>query len=100
MNMNQNKIQQHPEKTPKVNPLIGFFWGILIVLLLNGLIFPNIAQRQIKDTDYSTFINKVDNRLVKEVAIKNGQIFFTTEEDGRINTYQTGAMMVSTDGKV
>lgn len=69
---------------------MGFLWGILIVLLLNGLIFPNVAQRQIKDTDYGTFINKVDSGKVKEVAIKSGQIFFTAEENGQTRAYKTG----------
>ena len=88
--MNQNKNQQQPNP-PKVNPLMGFFWGILIVLLLNGLIFPNIAQKQIKDTDYVTFIEKVDSGIVKDVAIKSGQIFFTTQEHGDTYAYKTGA---------
>lgn len=88
--MKQNKTQQSSTNIPK-NPFMGFFWGILIVLLLNGLIFPNIAQRQIKDADYGTFINKVDSGLVKEVAIKSGYIYFTAEEGGKTNTYQTGA---------
>ena len=76
--------------SPKGNPYMGFLWGILIVLLLNGLIFPNVAQRQIKDTDYGTFINKVDSGKVKEVAIKSGQIFFTAEENGQTRAYKTG----------
>ena len=76
--------------TPKVNPYIGFLWVILIVLLLNGLIFPNIAREQIRDTDYVSFIEKVDSGKVKEVAIKNGQIYFTAEENGKTHTYQTG----------
>ena len=74
-----------------MNPFMGFFWGILIVLLLNGLIFPNIAQRQIKDTDYGTFIEKVDSGVVKEVAIKSGQILFTAEENNKTQAYRTGA---------
>ena len=80
-----------PNNVPKSNPLMGFFWGILIVLLLNGLIFPNIAKEQIKNTDYGTFIEKVDSGVVKEVAIKNSQIYFTVEEEGKTNAYQTGA---------
>ena len=87
--MTPNKTKQ--PSTPKMNPFMGFFWGILIVLLLNGLIFPNIAQRQIKDTDYGAFIEKVDSGLVREVAIKSGQILFTADENGKTQTYRTGA---------
>ena len=78
-------------ESPRVNPYMGFLWGIVIVLLLNGLIFPNIAKQQIKDTDYVAFIEKVDSGKVKEVAIKNGKIYFTAEENGKTNVYQTGA---------
>lgn len=69
---------------------MAFLWGILIVLVLNGLIFPKIAQQQIIATDYSSFIGKVDSGLVKDVAIKNARIYFTTEENGKTLAYQTG----------
>ena len=88
MNAKNNRTKND---SPKVNPYMGFLGGILIVLLLNGLIFPNIAKEQIKNTDYVTFIEKVDSGKVKEVAVKNGQIFFTAEENGKTNAYQTGA---------
>ena len=77
--------------TTKGNPFAGIFWVILTVLLLNWLIFPNIAKERIKDTDYVTFINKVDSGKVKDVAIKSGQIYFTTEEGGKTYAYETGA---------
>lgn len=77
--------------TTKGNPFAGIFWVILTVLLLNWLIFPNIAKEQIRDTDYVTFINKLDSGKVKDVAIKSGQIYFTTEEGGKTYAYETGA---------
>ena len=77
--------------TTKGNPFAGIFWVVLTVLLLNWLIFPNIAKERIKDTDYVTFINKVDSGKVKDVAIKDGQIYFITEEGGKTYAYETGA---------
>lgn len=72
---------------------MGFLWGILIVLVLNGLIFPMITERKIIETDYGTFIGKVESRAVKEVMIKDGQIYFNAdEENGKTATYQTGAI--------
>ena len=47
--MKQNSQNQH---TPKGNPFMGFLWGILIVLFLNWLIFPNLTNRKITATDY------------------------------------------------
>ena len=50
-----------------------------------------ILGAQLADTDYGTFIGKVDSGLVKEVIIKNGQIYFTAEgSDRKTRTYRTG----------
>lgn len=70
---------------------MGFLWGILIVLFLNWLIFPNLTNRKINVTGYGTFIGKMEEGKIKEVMIKNNQIYFTVAEDGdRTQTYQTG----------
>ena len=61
---------------------MGFLWGILIVLLLNGLVFPSFNGRRIVETDYGTFIGKVDSGSVKQIMIKNGEIYFTAESGG------------------
>lgn len=75
----------------KINPYYGFLWGFLIVLFLNGLIFPKFGRGRIVNTDYGRFISLVDSGLVKDVMIKSGQIYFTTENAKReIFTYQTG----------
>lgn len=75
----------------KINPYYGFLWGFLIVLFLNGLIFPKFGRGRIVNTDYGRFISLVDSGLVKDVMIKSGQIYFTTENAKReIITYQTG----------
>lgn len=72
---------------------MGVLWGLLIVLLLNWLIFPMFNSQQIITTDYGMFIEKVNEGKVKEVAIKNGQIYFSVAgENGSTQTYQTGAV--------
>lgn len=82
-------VQNQPVK--KVNPYMGFLGVILIVLILNGLVFPKLTGQQIISTDYGTFIEKVDSGIVKEVMIKSNQIFFTAQENGgKTKTFQTG----------
>ena len=84
---------QNPQNqtTPKSNPFIGILWGFLIVLFLNGLIFPSLTDHHIIETDYGTFISKVDSGLVQNVVIKNGQIYFSTiGKNNQTETYQTG----------
>lgn len=82
-------VQNQPVK--KGNPYMGFLGVILIVLILNGLVFPKLTGQQIISTDYGTFIEKVDSGTVKEVMIKSNQIFFTAQENGgKTKTFQTG----------
>lgn len=79
------------QSVKKGNPYMGFLGVILIVLILNGLVFPKLTGQQIISTDYGTFIEKVDSGIVKEVMIKSNQIFFTAQENGgKTKTFQTG----------
>lgn len=86
-------MKQNNQNVKKANPYYGFLLGMLIILLLNGLIFPKFGRGQIHSTDYGTFINLVDSGKVKEVMIKSGQIYFTAiGKDAEETTYQTGAI--------
>lgn len=79
------------QQTKRGNSYVGFLWVILIVLLLNGLIFPKLSKQKIISTDYGSFIEKVDSGRVKDVMIKSSQIFFTAvDKNGETNTFQTG----------
>ncbi len=76
---------------PRSNPYAGLLWVVLIVLFLNGLIFPNFSGRRIIETDYGTFIGKVDSGLVERVMIEDGLIYFSAKgEDDKTQTFQTG----------
>lgn len=84
------KDKKQSQNASKGNPYVGFLWVILIVLLLNGLIFPNIAKRQIIATDYGSFIEMVNEGKVKDVNIESNRIYFTVEDDGNTIVYYTG----------
>ena len=72
---------------------MGALLVMLIVLFLNGFIFPLFSPNRITPTDYGAFIERVDSGQVKEVMIKNGQIYFTALTDGgKKATYRTGAI--------
>ena len=83
--------KQQNQRPKKGNTWTDFLWVILIVLFLNGLIFPMFTKEQIIPTDYGAFIEKVDSGMVKEVIIKGNQIYFTTAGQGdKTVVYQTG----------
>lgn len=84
--------QQNTEK-PKQNPYTGLLWGLVLVLLLNGLIFPNILRQQIIDTDYGTFLSMVTEGKVKKVKVEENRIYFSAiDKDNAENAYQTGTI--------
>lgn len=84
-------MKKERQNARKTNPYYGFLLGILIVLFLNGLVFPRFGKGRIVTTDYGNFIALVDSGRVKEVMIKSNQIFFTAQDgNGEIRTYQTG----------
>lgn len=89
--MESTKQDLSKQPTKRGNPYMGFLWGILIVLFLNGLVFPSLMDRKIYKTDYGNFIEKVNSGQVREVMIENKQIYFTADNDkGEQTTYQTG----------
>lgn len=87
--MDKKKEYQNSKKTEQ-NPYIGILIGLLLVLLLNGLLFPNIGSNRVIATDYISFIEKVDEGKVKDVVIKDNEIFFTVDDNGKIVAYKTG----------
>lgn len=81
------------EQKMKTNPWSGFFFGIIIVLLLNALVFPRLLQKQIIETDYGTFVKMIEKGQVKKVNIEKNMIYFSAlHEDDTEKIYQTGVI--------
>ena len=79
-------------RKPK-KPLI-FYYGVvlLILLLFNFLAMPWLAQRQVQQVDYGTFIEMADNQELGRVEVQqqDNQILFTNKDNTAI--YKTGMM--------
>ncbi|MCD8012714.1 MAG: ATP-dependent zinc metalloprotease FtsH [Lachnospiraceae bacterium] len=77
-------------KSPK-KPLIFYYVVVLIVLfLLNSLLVPYLASRQIQEVDYGTFMQMTEDGEIGEVEISDNEILFTDKDGTRI--YKTGVM--------
>ncbi len=73
-------------KKPK-KPLIFYYGIVLIVLLLfNLLAMPRIAEAQVQQVDYSTFISMTENKQIGKVEIQaqENQILFTDTQGTQI----------------
>ncbi len=70
-------------------PII-FYYMVTLALLVafNHLFMPYFESKQVKEVDYSTFIQQTEEKNVDKVSIKENQIVFTEKEDG--DTYKTG----------
>ena len=79
-------------KSPK-KPLLYYYVVILIViLLLNSFIFPALFNQSVKEVDYGTFLDMVEQGQVEEVEIQNNSIVFKSDEGEKGNLYKTGTI--------
>ena len=80
-----NEVQK-PKK-----PLI-FYYGIvlLVILLFNLIAVPWMAERQIKEVDYGTFMAMTEENNIGRVNVQNNRIVFTDKDNTQI--YKTGLM--------
>ena len=78
-------------KKPK-KPLIYYYVIVMAILLLvNFLLMPWMAQNQVQEVDYGTFMTMTENKQIEEVQEdqEENQILFT---DRNNNIYKTGMM--------
>ena len=76
-------------KRPK-KPLIFYYTLVMVALVLvNFLLVPWIAEQQIIEVDYGTFITMTENKEISQVKVEDNQILFEGK-DGKI--YKTGLM--------
>ena len=77
-------------KTPK-KPLIYYYAVALVALsLLNFLVMPWLAEKQVKEVDYGTFMTMTEECDIGKVEVETNQILFTDKEGNKI--YKTGIM--------
>ena len=79
-------IQQQPDN--KKPYMVYAAIVIIAMLLLNAFVVPAIARRNIREVDYSTFLNMVSNREVEAVQLESNYITFTDKSEPA-NYYRT-----------
>lgn len=74
-------------------PLYRYYMIILIVIMaLNFIVFPMFQQSKLETTNYSDFLNKIEEKKIDTVQIENHNIFYTLKKDATDKTYKTGVM--------
>ncbi len=77
-------------KNPK-RPMAYYYAIVLLILLgINFIVFPTMAERQIKEVDYGTFITMTEDHKIGKVEVESNQIIFTNKDESKV--YKTGLM--------
>lgn len=74
-------------------PLYRYYMIILIVIMaLNFIVFPMFQQSKLETTNYSDFLNKIEEKKIDTVQIEDHNIYYTLKKDSTDKTYKTGVM--------
>ena len=83
-----------PDKhRPRRNIAVYYLITLLLLILLNALLFPQLMQRQVIEVGYNDFLDMIEAGRVEQVAYEeeNYQIvFLAKDEEGREEIYKTG----------
>ena len=83
------EVDDRPNR-PKKPMLPYWVIAIIVFLLLNTFVFPNLFRRQVEQTDYSTFLQMIEEKNIGEVSVEDTQITFSDKSGEHI--YKTGTM--------
>jgi ATP-dependent metallopeptidase hflB len=61
-------------------------------MALNLIVLPMFQQSKLETTNYSDFLNKIEEKKIDTVQIENHNIFYTLKKDATDKTYKTGVM--------
>ena len=72
-------------------PLLIFYIAVLLILFLwNSMIVPMVAEQEIEEVDYGTFMTMTEKNQIGKVQIGSNKILFTNKDGSK--TYETGIM--------
>ena len=92
MDIKENKTPQPPKKPTMI------FYGIVLLILvaMNFIVLPSLAERSVKEVSYDKFISDLEKDKIQEVKFGEGIIYFSEEKEGKgdkVQLYKTGYVM-------
>lgn len=79
------------QKKPKKSLIYYYSIALIIIIILNSFVFPSLMNREVKEVDYNTFLDEVQQGKVDEVVLGTNQITFSIKDaDGKTELYKTG----------
>ena len=89
----------HQKKDSRKPLIVYYIISLVVVMLLNTLLFPQIERYSIKQVEYSEFLAMLEEKKIESVQIKDTQIAFTpTEQESEEKaTYYTTNRVTADD---
>ena len=83
MEMDQNKKRR--------TMILYVIIGLLVIVLLNTIVAPNVARQQVEKVSYTDMVRMVDDAQVKEFNynVSTGEMTFSAEQNGELKYYST-----------
>ena len=91
----------HQKKDSRKPLIVYYIISLVVVMLLNTLLFPQIERHSVKQVEYSEFLAMLEENQIKSVEIDQTKIAFKPVEqleDGKITYYTTNR--VTADDKI
>ena len=77
-------------KKPRRSILYFYLILMMILLVINTMIAPMLAEQEIKEVDYGTFMTMTENKQIGSVQVETNKIIFTNKDGSQV--YKTGRM--------
>lgn len=92
--MNNNSNDSNNNNNKKPNSSFIWFYGVLLIfiLILNSIFIPNMEKKKAEEVGYSTFIEMLEDKKVKDVTIDDKKIKFTSNKKDDNKSYITGVV--------
>lgn len=77
-------------KRPRRPILIFYIVFLLLLFIFNGMLLPKMAEQQVKEVDYGTFMTMTENGQIGSVQIEDNKILFSSKDGSKL--YKTGVV--------
>ncbi|MBQ6943841.1 MAG: ATP-dependent zinc metalloprotease FtsH [Ruminococcus sp.] len=80
------------EKNYSKHIIVFIISSLVLTLLMNILVMPQLTKPKVEETNYSFFLDKLEDGEITLVQVKDNQIKFKVESDDKKQVYVTGRM--------
>lgn len=80
------------EKNYSKHIIVFIISSLVLTILMNILVMPQLTKPKVEETNYSFFLDKLEDGEITLVQVKDNQIKFKVETDDKKQVYVTGRM--------